>query len=653
VKDPNVKTPLRILLLEDDTSDAGLIQDVLEADNFACDVIRTQTRAEFLAALDDDTIDLILADYTLPSFDGLSALMLASSARSDLPFIIVSGTLGEEVAIEALKIGAADYVQKTGMSRLVRSVQRALREARVRAERKMVSEAARRQHEVVKVKTPLRILLLEDDLQDAKLIQDLLETDHFVCEITCVQTRAEFLAALKSGGIDLILADYQLPSFDGISALELARSERHDLPFIFVSGMIGEEAAIDALRIGATDYILKPRIARLVPAVQRALREARERAERTVAAEAARRSEKELLDVIEAIPTMAFTALADGSSVWVNRRWVEYSGLSVEDTSESGWQATLHPDDLDGHMTKWQHSLDSAELFENEARHRSANGEYRWFLVRAVPLRDEQGKIRKWYGTLTDIEDRKRAEQERERLRQLEADLAYMNRLSMMGELAASLAHEITQPIAAARNNARAALNFLDRQPPEVGEVREALGCVVDDADRAGNIIDRIRDHIKKAPPRKHRFDLNEAIQEVIVLAQSAIAENGVSVQTRLTEGPAPVEGDRVQLQQVVLNLILNAAEAMRAVNEGVRELLISTEQSRTNGVLVAVRDSGPGIDPAHIERVFDAFYTTKSSGMGMGLSICRSIIEAHGGRLWATRCEPRGALFQFTIPAD
>jgi C4-dicarboxylate-specific signal transduction histidine kinase len=227
-----------------------------------------------------------------------------------------------------------------------------------------------------------------------------------------------------------------------------------------------------------------------------------------------------------------------------------------------------------------------------------------------------------------------------------------MNRLSMMGELAASLAHEITQPIAAARNNARAALNFLDKQARDLGEVREALGCVVGDADRAGGIVDRIRDHIKKAPPRKHRFDLNEAINEVMVLARSAIAENGVSVQTRLAEGLAPVEGDRVQVQQVLMNLVLNAAEAMSAVDEGARELLISTEQSRTNGVLVTVRDSGTGIGPEHIERVFDAFYTTKSSGVGMGLSICRSIINAHGGRLWADANEPRGAVFQFTLPS-
>jgi signal transduction histidine kinase len=184
-------------------------------------------------------------------------------------------------------------------------------------------------------------------------------------------------------------------------------------------------------------------------------------------------------------------------------------------------------------------------------------------------------------------------------------------------------------------------------------EVREALGCLVGDADRAGVIVDRIRDHIKKAPPRKHRFDLNEAINEVIVLARSTIAENGVSVQTHLSQGLTPVEGDRVQLQQVILNLVLNAAEAMSTVDGGVRQLVISTAQGGANGVLVAVLDSGPGIDPEHIERVFDAFYTTKPSGVGMGLSICRSIIEAHSGRLWADANEPQGAAFQFTLPSS
>ena len=246
-----------------------------------------------------------------------------------------------------------------------------------------------------------------------------------------------------------------------------------------------------------------------------------------------------------------------------------------------------------------------------------------------------------------DLTERKRAE---EVLRELESDFAHMNRVSMMGELAASLSHEITQPIASARNNARAAQNFLDLQPPELGEVREALASVVGDVDRAGDIIDRIREQMKKAPPRKERFDLNAALNEVIVLARGAFIRNGISLQTRLADGLLPVEGDRVQLQQVVLNLILNAVEAMGAVEAEARNLLISSEEAHT-GVLVAMRDTGPGIDRAHLERVFEAFYTTKSSGVGMGLAICRSIIDAHGGWLWAEANEPRGAVFQFTLP--
>jgi C4-dicarboxylate-specific signal transduction histidine kinase len=233
----------------------------------------------------------------------------------------------------------------------------------------------------------------------------------------------------------------------------------------------------------------------------------------------------------------------------------------------------------------------------------------------------------------------------------LESDLAHMNRLSVMGELTASLAHEITQPIASARNNARAAQNFLNKQAPDLDDVREALGCVVADADRAGEIIDRIRDQVRKVPQRMERFDLSTAINEVMVLARNAIMQNGVSVQTRLAEGLFSICGDRVQLQQVVMNLILNAVEAMSDSQAGTRELSISTEQDH-KGVLVAVRDSGPGIDAAHLERVFDPFYTTKSRGMGMGLSISRAIIETHGGRLWATACQPHGTLFQFTIPA-
>jgi len=246
-----------------------------------------------------------------------------------------------------------------------------------------------------------------------------------------------------------------------------------------------------------------------------------------------------------------------------------------------------------------------------------------------------------------EIARHRRADEE---LHKAQADLAHIARVTTLGGLAASLAHEITQPIASARNNARAALNFLDQEPPNLGDVREALSCIVGDADRAGDIIDRIREHIKKTPPRKIRFDLNQAIDEATVLARSAIIRNGVSVQTRLADGLLPVHADRVQLQQVVLNLILNAVEAMGSVEAGTRELSISTAQEPT-GVRVTVRDCGPGIDPTHLERVFEAFYTTKSNGTGMGLSICRSIIANHGGRIWAAANKPRGAVFRFTLP--
>jgi signal transduction histidine kinase len=222
----------------------------------------------------------------------------------------------------------------------------------------------------------------------------------------------------------------------------------------------------------------------------------------------------------------------------------------------------------------------------------------------------------------------------------------------MMGELAASLSHEILHPIATARNNARAGMRFLEMSPPNLSEVKEALGCVVRDADRAKDIVGRIRSQIKRAPPRKELFGLNEAVNEVIVMVQSAIARNGISFSTRLMDGLVPVQGDRVQLQQVLVNLILNAVEAMTAIEDGTRELSIRTGQSQTGGILVAVRDSGPGVDPVNLERVFEPFYTTKTSGIGMGLSICQTIINGHGGRLWMSANEPRGAVFQFTLPA-
>lgn len=310
----------------------------------------------------------------------------------------------------------------------------------------------------------------------------------------------------------------------------------------------------------------------------------------------------------------------------------------------------IHPEDRDRVVASLGTGARQKTNFVAEFRLLLPDGTTKWVEGTSYHTFSPQGALAEVIHTTADVTERKRAQDEREKLRQLELDFAHMNRVSMMGELAASLSHEITQPISSARNNARAAQNFLKMRPPALGEVMEALACAVEDTDRAASIIDRMREHFKKAPPRKERFDLNVAINEMVVLAKNAVIRSGVSIQTRLSEGLVQIRGDRVQLQQVLLNLILNAVEAMDSVEVGARELSISTEQDET-GVLVAVRDSGPGIDPTHLERVFDAFYTTKSGGTGMGLSICRSIIHAHGGNLWAETNKPRGAVFQFTLP--
>jgi PAS domain S-box-containing protein len=256
-----------------------------------------------------------------------------------------------------------------------------------------------------------------------------------------------------------------------------------------------------------------------------------------------------------------------------------------------------------------------------------------------------------------DLTERKRAEAEaresERRYRELQMEVAHANRVATMGQITASIAHEVNQPIGATVTYAEAGLRWLGTQPPNLEEVRQALASIVKDASRAGDVIGRIRELIKKAPARKDWLDMNEAIREVIEITRGEAVKNGTSVQTALGEALPRIEGDRVQLQQVVLNLIVNAVQAMATVAEGPRELSITTAQAEPNGVLVAVKDSGPGLAEATLEHLFAPFYTTKPGGLGMGLSICRSIIEAHGGRLWVTANLPRGAIFHFTVPAQ
>src|SRR5580704_942780 len=376
---------------------------------------------------------------------------------------------------------------------------------------------------------------------------------------------------------------------------------------------------------------------------------ARDITEQKRAEEALRESERSLRSTIDGIPGLVAILAPDGVVEAINRQIVEYCGLSLEGLKNWDTDGTIHHEDVSHLAEIFTTSIASGVPYQIEARFRRVDGEYRWFDMRGIPVRDTSDRIARWYVLLTDIEDRTQA---LARLQQMQSDFAHLNRVSMMGELAASLSHEILHPIATARNNARAGMRILELNPPNLDEAKEALGCVVRDADRAKDIVGRVRDHIKKSPPRREPFDLNEAVREALVMVRSAIARNKIALNTHLMDELIPVHGDRVQVQQVIANLILNAVEAMSSRENGARELSIGTEQDQADrGVLVHVRDSGPGIDPNNLERVFEPFYTTKATGVGVGLSICRSIINGHGGRLWAAANKPRGAEFQFTLP--
>jgi PAS domain S-box-containing protein len=484
-------------------------------------------------------------------------------------------------------------------------------------------------------------------------------------------------------------------------------------------------------------------------------------------------SEDRLRRVINTIPAYVWSTLPDGSVDFINQRLSDSTGLSADELSNSGWTSIVHPDELTRYISQWHGALAAGEPTESEVRIRMGQRDYRWMLVRNVPLRDALGKIIKWYGTGIDIEDRKRAEEQlrhseaylseaqrlshtgsfgwlvstgeilwseetyqifgyddlakpslqlvidrthpddRHRVRQLleqvstdggsfdikhrllmpggavkylhviahaitdssgaaefigavtditpaikaneslrnaQADLAHVNRVTTMGELAASLAHEVNQPIAGASINASSCLRYLKRDQPDLDGACQAASRIIRDVNRAADIISRVRQFFRKGAPTREPVDVNEVIREMVVLLSYEITQHSISASTQLAADLPVVVGDRVQLQQVLMNLMINSIEAMKNV-EGIRRLTLNSELSDDGQLLVSVQDTGPGlpIDPA--DQIFTAFFTTKTHGTGMGLSISRSIVESHGGRLWAINHSGSGACFKFTLP--
>ena len=619
--------PLRILLLEDDLGDVELIQELLEVDHFDCEVTRVQTRPEFLTALESDEIDLILADYKLPSFDGLSALKLAQSVRPDLPFIFVSGTIGEDVAIEALKIGATDYVLKTRLERLVPSVQRALREARERAERRKAEAALRRSEMYLAEAQRLshtgsfgwnvssgEIYWSDETYRIFECEPTTKPTLQMVIDRTHPDDRVRLQQIIERASIERreYLAEHRVVMADG--SVKYLRA---------VGNCARSEDPGRIVFIGAVTDVTE-----------------RKRAEETL---------REQANLLNLTHDAIFVRDMNGGITYWNRGAEALYGWTAEQ-AEGRIARELLKTVSSVPRDRIMAELLSSGRWEGELGRTKKDGTQVVVASRWSLQRDARGTPVAALETDNNITERKRAEEERERSRQLEADLARINRMSMMGELAASLGHEINQPIGAAAINATACLRWLQHEPPAIEEARQTASRIVSDLARVGDIIQRNRSLYSRGTPQREPIDLNETIRQMVVLLHDAANRQSISIRTDLDAALPTTTADHVQLQQVLMNLMLNGIEAMQDESG---ELSVTSTRAEDGQLLISVSDSGVGLPGEEPDRIFEAFFTTKPQGTGMGLSISRRIIESLGGRLWASPNTGRGATLQFTLPNE
>ena len=374
--------------------------------------------------------------------------------------------------------------------------------------------------------------------------------------------------------------------------------------------------------------------------------------ERKRAEEHLRESEARFQAMADTAPVMIWMTGTDGLCNYFSKPWLDFTGRTMEQEVGLGWLQGVHPDDVQGCFDGFLPAFEVRKPFSMEYRLRRADGEYRWVIESGIPRYTPGGEFSGYIGSNIDITERKRAEEERERLRRAQADLAHITRVTTMGELTASLAHEIKQPIAAAVTDARTCLKWLARDRPEIDEAREAASRIIKDVTRASEITGRIRSLFKKEEPQRELVDVNEIIREMVVLLHGEVVRYSISIRTDLATDLPKIRGDRVQLQQVFMNLMLNAIDAMNEMDDA-KELTIKSQRNPDDQLLISVSDNGVGLPPRHVDKIFEAFFTTKPQGTGMGLSISRSIVESHGGRLWAAANSKRGTTFQFTLPRD
>jgi PAS domain S-box-containing protein len=359
---------------------------------------------------------------------------------------------------------------------------------------------------------------------------------------------------------------------------------------------------------------------------------------------ALRESENSLRQIIETIPAFVFRTAAGGELDYVNQRVVEYTGKSLQDVGAWGWTQLIHPDDVEAALRKRRSSIETGESYENVYRFRRADGQYRWFQIHAQPLRDQDGRIAHWYGLFLDINDRQRAE---EMLRTTRARLSRATQIATVAELSAAIAHEINQPLAAIVANADALTTWLSNEPPELKRAQLIAERIIRDGNSAAEVVRRIRALFKEATPTIEALDINLVITDVLALECDELRKKGIKVVTDL-EGDLPITlGDAIQIRQVIINLLQNGVDAMELVSEGSKILSICSRGDGIN-IMIEVRDQGSGLKD--VDKAFEPFFTTKKKGMGMGLAICRSIIEAHDGQL-STTTSVQGTTFKVTLP--
>ena len=368
--------------------------------------------------------------------------------------------------------------------------------------------------------------------------------------------------------------------------------------------------------------------------------------DRKRAEESAQRNELSFRRIVETIPALVWCASPDGELTYVNQRILDYTGASLGDLAKAGWVSFLHPDDVQQTVTMWMRAVESGNPHDVQYRLRKHDGTYRWFHVLGQAMVNAAGRVTQWYGLLIDIDDRKNVE---EALRRTEARLSTATQIATVGELAASIAHEINQPLGAVVTNAYACLRWLSSGSTNLDKAREAAERIVRDGKETGEVVGRIRALFKRTPVQHVMLDLNGLIVEVVRLLGAESSKRRVAMETELQRNLQSVLGDRVQIQQLVLNLLMNGLDAMDSVTDRTKRIVIRSQQNNATTALVEIEDSGTGL--ADCEKIFEPFFTTKEHGMGMGLTICRSIAEGHNGKLWATPNKTFGTTFRFTLP--